>query len=438
MPNPTPRILTHNGESLPLREWARRKGIHAETLRCRIDVLGYSVADAIETPAAAKFAKRGGSAPVVRPCPRMTRHKASGQACVRWRGGGGRDRIHYLGAWRSKEAAAEYQRFLLEWAASGGREEQTGGDLTVAGLIKQYLVHVDAYYVKDGKPTAQRAAHRAALKVLNKLYGDTPAAEFKQSSLRACQRWLIDADLTRITINGYVAIIRRCFAWGVGQELLDESVHRRLEYVEPLQPGRTGAKDAEAVLSVPDDAIEKTIPKLHPLADRRAVLEAMIRFQLVTGLRPGELCRMAVQDIDRGEEEWCYRIRSHKNLHRGARRKSARVWLGPKACAILAPFLARPDADGRVWVFPPKGKGRKTTAISRGSYATFVRRACDKAGVERWHPHQLRHNRATFVHDAYESDEAVAAAIGDTPEVARHVYVDPRDAVARRIARATG
>lgn len=440
MPNPAPRILTHQGESLTLTEWARRKGLHPETIRSRIDVLGYTVADAIDTPARAKFGARTGSGVVSRPCPRAKRHKASGQACVRWRAHG-KDRIHYLGPWRSKDADTAYRRFQLEWAA-GGVADPVGADdglvLTVGRLIVRYLAHVDAYYQKDGRPTPERAAQRAALKVLNRHYGDTPAVEFKPAHLRACQRAMIDADLSRITINGYVAKIRMCFAWGVGQELLDVDVHRRLEYVETLRPGRTEARDTESVLSVPADVIERTIPHLHPLADRRAVLEAMVRFQLVTGLRPGELCKMTVGAIDRSNQEWCYLIGSHKNLHRGARRKSAKVWLGPRARAILTPFLANPDPSGRVWVFAPKGGGAKTTAVSRGSYGAFVRRACDKAEVERWHPHQLRHNRATHVADVYESDEAAAAAIGDTPEVARHVYVDPRDAVARRIARETG
>lgn len=59
-------------------------------------------------------------------------------------------------------------------------------------------------------------------------------------------------------------------------------------------------------------------------------------------------------------------------------------------------LVRNPDESGRVWVFPPKGKGSVTTAVSRNAYAKFVRRACDLAGVDRWHPHQLRHNRATF------------------------------------------
>lgn len=47
----------------------------------------------------------------------------------------------------------------------------------------------------------------------------------------------------------------------------------------------------------------------------------------------------------------------------------------------------------------------------------------------------MPHAKATEVHERYEDDEAVAAALGNSPEVARQVYVDhPADRVAKRIA----
>ena len=52
---------------------------------------------------------------------------------------------------------------------------------------------------------------------------------------------------------------------------------------------------------------------------------------------------------------------------------------------------------------------------------------------------QAIHSTATEVQRRYEDDAATAAAIGDTPEVARQVYADsPGEAVARRIAKETG
>ena len=54
-------------------------------------------------------------------------------------------------------------------------------------------------------------------------------------------------------------------------------------------------------------------------------------------------------------------------------------------------------------------------------------------------PHQIRHTAATLVQRATECDASVAAALGNTPEVARQVYVnDPADGVAKRIANELG
>jgi len=48
--------------------------------------------------------------------PKMTHHKASGQAVVRLAG-----RDLYLGAWQSNAARADYDRLIAEWLASGRR-----------------------------------------------------------------------------------------------------------------------------------------------------------------------------------------------------------------------------------------------------------------------------------------------------------------------------
>src|SRR5262245_43373017 len=75
MPNP-PRILTYQGKSLPLTEWAPRVGLAPGTLRARIDALGYSVAVALTRPADPRF-RRGGrpKADAPRPCPPVRRHR---------------------------------------------------------------------------------------------------------------------------------------------------------------------------------------------------------------------------------------------------------------------------------------------------------------------------------------------------------------------------
>lgn len=439
MPMP-PRVITARGETRTLNEWAKLTGIPAETIRSRIDHQGYAVEDAVTVPSRAKFDPRKPpttSAP--RRCPNMRPH-TSGQARVVWQARG-REQVRYLGKWGSKEAAEAYKRFQIEWATCGADDGvPSGAKLEVGDLVERYLEHVDRYYVKEGKRTSEVYGQRAAMSVLNELYGPTPANEFKARHLKACQTEMVaKRGWVRGTVNQNTWRIVRCFQWGVAEDLVHPDVYARIAQVPNLQPGRSDAADTEPILSVPEADITATLPFLHADPRRRAVLVAMIRFQLQTGCRPGELCRMTVDAIDRSGRVWCYAIGSHKNLHRQARRKPRLVWIGPRAQEILAPFLADPGPGGRVWSFPPRGeKGAVRTAVSRMSYGEFVRLACERAKVEPWTPHQLRHNRATEVQRIYESNEHAARAIGDTPEVTANVYVDPNEAIARRIAEATG
>ncbi len=58
----------------------------------------------------------------------------------------------------------------------------------------------------------------------------------------------------------------------------------------------------------------------------------MIELQLLTGMRPAEVCAMRGCDIDTSGKMWLYRPASHKTQHHGYDRT---VFLGPKAQAIV-------------------------------------------------------------------------------------------------------
>lgn len=162
----------------------------------------------------------------------------------------------------------------------------------------------------------------------------------------------------------------------------------------------------------------------------------MIRLQLLSGVRPGELCALTPEAVERAGPLCRYEVReANKNLHRD---KPRVVWFGPRAQALLAPFLGRAEPGRPMFSFPPRRPGGRWVPIGRLRYNRLVVAACKRAGVPPWTPHQLRHTYATAVFERYESDAAVGIAIGDSPEVAREVCVDPDDSVRRRIARELG
>lgn len=427
MPFPA-RELTHDGLTLPITEWAARRGLPVETIRVRINRLGWSVADALTTPSDKRFRRRGGRprADVPRPAPQL-RDDGTGRAMVRWRSMG-RDHTRYFGRWGTPEAAAAYRRFAAEWATGAYdvvSPTATGVSATVADLILGWLEHCSREYRKGGKPTAEVGCNKAAMGPLNDLYGTLPAADFGPAQLRAVRAAMVGKGWARNTVNGHVRRVVRMFGWAVGRSMIPASVVLPLREVETLKRGRE-APDRPRVKDVPARDITRTFRHLSPIRERRVKLVAMVRLQRLTGMRPGELCAMRPADVNRAGPVWVYDVPdlANKNLHRD---KPQRYHLGPRAQTILGPYITGP-ADRAVF------------GVGGGAYALAVRLACRKAGVTPWHPHQLRHALASEVARRFGSVGHAAAALGDTPETAGRVYVhvDPTELAKIEVARTMG
>lgn len=437
MPN-RPRLLEFDGRTLPMEHWSREKNIPLSTLKSRLDVLGWDVARALSTPIDHRFRKGGRRKKnSVRPCPRLRENKAKGLAFVEWVSLGKRHTI-YLGPIGSEDAKKAYKRFAAEWAAGQHVMGPSGkGEVLVYEVIERWLAHCELTYVKRGKITSEVHCNRRALAIVAELYLDTPAAEFDCDKLEAVRAAMLAMGWYRKTINDHVARVQRAFSWAVTKKLVPAAVADALKHLQPIQAGRTSAPESQPKKPVPAEHIEAIFPHLHPNPKRRAVVEAMIRFQRLTGVRPGELCSMRPEDIDRSDEVWAVTVTEfNKMLHRDVVRT---VLIGPKAQAVIAPVLATAEPGQPIFRFPPWWSRAKWSPITVGRYRGTIARACKAAGVPVWTPHRLRHNRATEVQRLYEDDRAVGIAIGDTPEVARQVYSDnPAKAVAKRIAMATG
>jgi hypothetical protein len=88
--------------------------------------------------------------------PKYRHHKARGLAVVRLDG-----HDNYLGRYDSPESHAEYRRLVGEWLANVATiappspEDAPGPAPTINELLVGYAAHVDAYYVKDGRPTSE-------------------------------------------------------------------------------------------------------------------------------------------------------------------------------------------------------------------------------------------------------------------------------------------
>jgi integrase len=396
--------------------------------------------------------------------PPSYRRHSSGQACVTVRLPDGRRREIVLGPWDSPESRAEYRRILAELDTNQGRSPTQApahapAGLSVNEIILAFWRHAEQHYrASDGTPTGEADNYREALRPLRQLYGHTSAADFGPLALRAVREAMVIAGLSRGVVNARVNRVRRVFKWAASFEMVPAPVYEALRTVAGLQAGRTEAREGAGVKPVPVAHVNVTLPFLPvPVA-------AMIRLQLLTGMRVGEVMVMRAIDLNTTGPVWTYTPAKHKNQHRGMVRV---IYLGPQAQDIIKPFLT---TDLHAYLFSPRAAtaarnararaARKTplypshvahqarkrkvkpkrapgARYRRHSYRQSVRRACKKAGVPAWNPLQLRHTAATAIRARYGL-EAAKAILGHTRVETSQIYAERDLSKAQEIMREIG
>lgn len=388
-------------------------------------------------------------------------HKARNCAVVRVDG-----KDFYLGEFGSAASYEARDRILSEWLANGRtlpRRDDTSSELTVNEIIVRYLRHAQVYYKKAGRTTSEYDQIKAAMRVIRRLYGRSIAAEFGPQSLKACRAHMIETGWARRTVNKRVSLIVRMFSWAVEEELVPADLAHGLREVRSLAHGRSEARETDAVQPVPQLQIDAVLPLVsRPVA-------AMVRLQLHTGMRPGEVCAMRPADIDMGGQVWLYVPRTHKTEHHGHAR---RIYLGPAAQRIVRDFLgteleahlfspieaeAERSAERRrnrkSPMTPSQAKRRKKRgrpnaprdAYDTQTYGRAILRACGQAfGLDEhdkpliaWSPNRLRHNYVSRIEREFGVVAASVLAGHATPKTTE-VYVERDAAIAVDIAAKTG
>lgn len=332
-----------------------------------------------------------------RKLPTYRRH-SSGQAMVKIAG-----RSHYLGVFGTDRSRERYRQLLAEWVAAGCPNPwhlRAPGSMVVSALTDAYLEHARGYYRRrDGSTTRTDRSVACAMRYVVNLFGSLPAKDFSIASLRACRAAMIANGVSRVVTNAYVRWIRRAFRFGVTEGLVPAPVWHELLALEPLQRGRSPAPDYPRVQAVPIE-YARAVQRVS-----RPIIAAMIEVQILTGMRPGEVCRLRVDEIDRSRTPWIYRPTQHKTAHKGKVREIA---LGPRARAVIAQWI-RLDTPR---IFPVK--------IDR--YREAIVRAQVRAKVPHWTPNQLRH----FAGTKFEAEfgiEAARALLGHSSVATTDIYV---------------
>lgn len=393
----------------------------------------------------------------------------------------GKRRDYWLGEFGSRQSRERYHRLLAAWESGGralpdprddpphspaaGRGDDAGG-ITVAEVVMKFWTHCKRTYVRD-----EGVSFKIALRLLRAHYGSEPAASFGPLRLRALREAMIAGDpaaspprkpWSRAYINSQVKRIQRMFRWAASHELIPPSVPHGLATVEALRRGRSGARETEPVGPVPMELVEA----IKPHTSRQ--VGALIDLQLLTGARPGELVGLRAIDIDTTKSPWRADLRCHKNAHRG---KSRTVYFGPRAQAVLAPFMATRPVDAPLFspreaereryaacgthrkaeVVPASTERMVGDAYSVSSYRRAIQYACDLAfpvpeghdeaawrKAHRWHPNQLRHTAATEIRREFGLEAAQLVLGHSSALVTEAVYAARDEAKVAEVLRKVG
>ena len=202
--------------------------------------------------------------------------------------------------------------------------------------------HAQKYYRRpDGTQTGEVPSIRKALSPLRRLYGTSPAPDFGPLAMKAVREEMVRLGWCRTYANAQTGRIRRMFKWAAENELVPAGVYHGLAAVSGLKAGRTDARESEPVKPVPEGRVDAVLPHVT------RQVAAMIRLQLLSGMRPGEVCKMRGIDLDMTGRLWLYRPAGHKTAHHGHERV---VYFGPQAQAVLRRFL---KVDVQAYLFSP-------------------------------------------------------------------------------------
>jgi integrase len=312
----------------------------------------------------------------------------------------------YLGAFGSPESVEEYNRTVATLALHKGVFPRDRSGSTVGELIDRYLGHAANYYVKRGKPTAGYRRARSVLAELRAMYGSLEAVRFRQADLKVLRStW--ESKHTVGTCNQYAAVVVGMYAWAASEDLIAPEAHAALRVVLPLKPGRCRARVNPPVRPATQEEVGLVLADLDA---RTPAVAAMVRVQRLCAMRPQEVCYLRPQDLrDRDKPVWKYVVppQANKKAHESRIRW---VPVGPRAQAILRPFLE--DCKPEAAVFRPRdypGRRRSKTwpGYCPNSYCDAIRRSCARVGVS-WHVNQLRHAGATTIRARADLDTARA------------------------------
>jgi len=336
--------------------------------------------------------------------PTHCHHKGSGRSYITWNG-----TEIYTGLSGSIEAAESYAKMLSNIMAYGEPcpKVEVQVRLSVATIAKKYLEHV-----KREKPpdSDEDKAVGRVVKDLERF--DYPAEKFSPGRLTELIQMWVDKRLALTTINKKHNYLLNIFRWAAQMDLVTPTVWSALLTVRKIKPGRTSAKQPKKVKPVACEVVESILDHCQPR------IAAVLRMQLYTGMRCGEVLRMTMAEIHGN----VYAPYKHKNRWRN---KDRTVYLGPKAMELINQWKTD---DPHAPLF---------TSMTSDYYGRWVKIACKRAKVPHFTSHQIRHYHATMVRAKFGLD-AAQAALGHSSARTTEIYAEVSTTLGKMVSEDVG
>ena len=337
---------------------------------------------------------------------------------------------HALAADRPRSMAEEALARLWEaaWKEANGAHWERRPDVEEAALA--FAEWAKTYYKSGGEV----GSCRTAMRYLRNLHGERVLGELTHSDMMRVRDAIIASGACRNTVNRLIHILTRRFSqWALDEGLITAAEKVEISQLATIKRGRTAAKETAPIVAARDCDIEAAAAVMVPH------MATMLRVHRLTGMRPGELCAMKWEEIERGGDVWLYRPGAHKNDWRGELGQPRVVLIGPKAQALLDAMPG--ERSGHV--FSPRAamleymqeKREKRTSpfypcrdesFSRAcpdatrrpgevwdvsAYNRSIKHAIARAGCGAFTSNQLRHSFATEVRRKFGL-EACRAVLG--------------------------
>lgn len=323
---------------------------------------------------------------------------------------------------------------------------------SIALLCREFM----SFARQDYPPTSQEPNHFfTVLRPFVDRFGAQTIESFSLTQLEDYRADLITSGrLCRREINARIQRILRVFKFGARRRLVPIELNQELHLIESIRRGRLGTRDNPRVRSVQLADVIATLPFLpSPVA-------AMVKLQLYTGARPGEIRMMRAEDLDTSGPIWHYTLATDKTARFRDPDDKRVISLHAEAQAVIRPFLrpagylftpadsvaerrARDAAARKTRVQPSQIARHERTVMypkellndyyTQDAYRRCITRACERAGVAPWHPYQLRHTAATAIQRAY-GIEIARSVLGHVASSTTEIYIDKRKEDADKLA----